>query len=986
MFWPLLVVATAARLPAAEEAADHRILTAAELTGLTAACEDPLPAVGKTAAEILRTGIGPVRFRIRPEDVSGLPESLQRARPVDPAEPAVDDYRGWAGLLGLPDADQLNIHRHLRSPAASAAAEQVAGTLTSAEPAVVENAVITLRAMKASGYCGRLAGLLQRDDPALVVLVLETLVDLQCPGAAALAAKLLDRADAGVAGAAAEFLGRTGAKTFRGSLVAMLESRDPRLLASAMQGLAALDDVECVRAALLVLGAPDFLVPDEDGETGEPLDCRHDHLAAVRILGKHGDSASGPAIAALLHDPRSGVREAALMALGAVGDQSRAGAIAAMLGEDQPVSVRREAVRALGGLKAVEYSGRIAGLLDTGDLSLDAVRALGNMQDASHAAALRKVMSGARSPLLRAGAAEALLAIGALSALEAGSVISRLLNEATGASANLILEARVRVRDTSGAESILRHLGRDGFRRYDVPLPAVEALRNLGFDDHCQEIADFLNSGDPVVRSGALTAIRFFNARAFSDRVGDLLDRAQPEPVRIDALTALATLRSEDAERRLASLLVPGESIGVQMAALELVRQRRLTFQSAAVAGLLQPEVSGRVRTTALKVLVEIGGRVAVPAVVKLLHENHDPVLRREAAEALSGLKAAEAGPELAVLLTDPDPKLRLAGLRSIGVIGAIAQADSVATLLTGNPESVRREAVRTVGRLKSMRHAPALSALLKEPDMRALTVTTLGRMGATGESVHLYRLMTDWKKGFQPAVLAALMDCGGEHPEEGIAFLVEAVHQWPEHRPELLAAAWFLYARNTRVGAALPWLGNRRDDERPSLPRTPTDATGAVEALHAVFRVSAGAGCLQTQRDAGSVAAEIISATQWGPEDAGWLEGFAQELQTAGLPSRASAVQRAAATVRSAEFRNRLWRWLAAVVIAQPVGWMLVWLIYPWSRIARWMVRNRWFRRIAGFGWVGPLFNAVPALRSRLTGPLGEDRLPPGEDGIFDE
>ena len=977
-------------LPSASLAADaertHRLLTAGEIAGITSAWADPLPAVGKAAEELLREGSGLVSFDVREADGFLLPESLLPPRRRDPSELTKDDYPGWAGLLGDPGVNQWEIHRHLRTPAARAVAPQVAAMLKSRNADAVENAVTSLREMGAAEFSGQLAELLDNQEAAIVIHVLESLAELGCPGTAAHAAKLLGKEDVDIAGGAAEFLGRLGAKEFRGDIAALLRSGDPRLVASAMRSLAALHDPECVSAALQVLAAPDFYVPDEDDEVADPWDYSHDRRTAARILGEHGDASLGTRIEKLLTDGRSGVREAALMALAATNACAQAGSITVMLAGDQPLAVRREAVRALAKLEATEHAGRIARLLDDRDLCFDAVQALGKLRAVKHAAAIRAVMDGEGPPVLRACAAEVLLNMGALPSGNAESIVASLLIKTKGAAANWILDSLVRMNAQQSVEAILRHLGGEGLRRYDVPLPAVEALRQLGFADRCQEISSFLTSGDVKIRSGALTALRFFKAAGFSERAAEMLGRNQPEQVRLDALAAITVLQGRDAANTVAALLLPDESPGVLLAALKVVTEWGMTEQSLAAAALLVPAVSGSVKEKVLEVLVAIGGTAAVPQVGKLLTESDDPVLRRQAAEAIAGLRARAAAPAVAGLLVERDPNLRMTGLRSLAAIGALEQADAVAALLHDEQLSIRREAVRTLSNLKATRHAPALSALLNDAAMRPLVISALGRMGAVSECPLLFRLLVDRNEGPEWRVLPALLECGGEQPVEGGAFLVEAANAWPERRTEFLFACHFLFSRNDRIRAAIPWLGNRADDERPQLPDGRLEAKRTVEALQVVFDAAAEAGCAQTLYDSGNVAAEIIASAPWSPADAGWLESFGQKLEKSGLPSKAAAVLRAAANARAKDPLRRAMQWLAAAAILQPVCWILVWLIYPRSRTAQWMVWHRWFRRIAGFGLVGPLITAMPALRDRLWSPFREDLVPPGRLSSFDE
>jgi HEAT repeat protein len=135
------------------------------------------------------------------------------------------------------------------------------------------------------------------------------------------------------------------------------------------------------------------------------------------------------------------------------------------------------------------------------------------------------------------------------------------------------------------------------------------------------------------------------------------------------------------------------------------------------------------VQKNAVRALVEIGDRRAIPALVTALQKD-DALLEDEALAALTRL-GRDAIPELERGLTHPHRKVRAACARVLGRVGARPSASLVAPLLEAREPSVREAAAAALGEMDDLEHAGPLVAHLDEPswEVRAACAEALGRL-----------------------------------------------------------------------------------------------------------------------------------------------------------------------------------------------------------------------------------------------------------------
>ncbi|MBT3378946.1 MAG: HEAT repeat domain-containing protein [Lentisphaerae bacterium] len=140
--------------------------------------------------------------------------------------------------------------------------------------------------------------------------------------------------------------------------------------------------------------------------------------AAVRALGGTGGDGAAPVLICLVEaDPSADVRCAAALALGQTGGPHAVKVLVRVASGDT-VTVRREAVRALGTLKATEAVDALLELLDLPDLQEYAAWALGEIGDVRAAAGLLRTAETAPRVGTRSGAVDSLGRLGATSVID----------------------------------------------------------------------------------------------------------------------------------------------------------------------------------------------------------------------------------------------------------------------------------------------------------------------------------------------------------------------------------------------------------------------------------------------------------------------------------------------------------------------------------------------------------------------------------------
>lgn len=118
----------------------------------------------------------------------------------------------------------------------------------------------------------------------------------------------------------------------------------------------------------------------------------------------------------------------------------------------------------------------------------------------------------------------------------------------------------------------------------------------------------------------------------------------------------------------------------------------------------------GFVRSTAAKLLGDVGNPAAAGALVGPLLEDTDPVVRQRAAESLAELGGTTAVEGLARALADPMKEVRLAAVKGLRELDPAYAAAALARIVLEDPEwEIRVQAANALGLTGDAEMAPVL-------------------------------------------------------------------------------------------------------------------------------------------------------------------------------------------------------------------------------------------------------------------------------------
>jgi twitching motility protein PilT len=229
------------------------------------------------------------------------------------------------------------------------------------------------------------------------------------------------------------------------------------------------------------------------------------------------------------------------------------------------------------------------------------------------------------------------------------------------------------------------------FKKIDIRTRAAEVLTSLaiaGKVELSKTILWLLRSKDVNVRRMAVD---------ISKKVGDPTGELAPKLLRhlrdedwwvrervMDALVAMA---GRQLTRHLVAYLQDPSDIVRRYAADALLRLKDPASLGALVRAA-QGDADWWVRERAIEAIGGIGMREAVPYLIDLLVR--EPELRRACIEALQAMRAGEAAPHVAALLSESDEEMQLAILACLSELDEPAQAAAVMPLAHASDHRVR--------------------------------------------------------------------------------------------------------------------------------------------------------------------------------------------------------------------------------------------------------------------------------------------------------
>jgi len=214
---------------------------------------------------------------------------------------------------------------------------------------------------------------------------------------------------------------------------------------------------------------------------------------------------------------------------------------------------------------------------------------------------------------------------------------------------------------------------------------AALSLSNLKDPESGPLLAPHTTHPDPFVRQAALRGLRELRyAGALEPALAAL--SASEDPVRLEAVSVLGWLKSEQALGPLTALAVNDANAAVRRAAI----------------GALS-----------------IGAAATEETIVALLGSLRDAAwqIREEAAATLGKLRVSDARDALIAALEDDYWQVRLQAVRALGKLRDTAASTAVATLLTHAISNLRKEAALSLGELGDVASLPALHAASADAD-----------------------------------------------------------------------------------------------------------------------------------------------------------------------------------------------------------------------------------------------------------------------------
>ncbi|HEX2747610.1 MAG TPA: HEAT repeat domain-containing protein [Verrucomicrobiales bacterium] len=866
-------------------------------------------------------------------------------------------------------------------------------------------------------YIPQLAALLSRDDKWIALEAVEALGKLKAASCGPQIASLLRSSDSRLVCAAAEALGEMGAVDYADQLAGLISHNGHAVRTAAMWALSKIGDRRCVDIAMEILfGASASTFVSDD----------YAQLCAFQVLEKSGDRNLIPRIVPFLEHESDFLRHSAVKALGVLKAHDQSVRIATMM--DAFPEGDAVAIRALYRLGAKEYTPRIAAKLKntvnsdaSESTAVEAIKALARFEATEYLPDIEAFEKKEKPGRAKAVAAGVLMHMKKESPGSVSSY-SRELTDLDWASCKAFLD----LAETGFPECVEPMMGFIG-RWYEYSAVA-NTLRQLGWQEMAarrEEIASLLRSKNDLVSMGAVLLLREMHADNCTPEIARLLAEERSADLIIQALVTLVQFKATNEVESILGLAKSNQNTYLRVAALGALAHLEGRRLIPALGPLLASSEPYEVRWAALACLYSFDAPELEKAAVAILHdETAEPALKLYALEKLSKrnpLKARqnvtirlgmhepnsfllqalnviaagdmrEAGPMVAELLKHPDSEIREQALETLVRLGATEEAEAIADLLEQQPDDSRYPdphagTLPALGALKAIKYVPKVLALIDSgtPEEIRTGISVLADMRAVEKMPLLFPYLPDAEKALSLTAAEALMKCGNI-PEEALAFLCEATVTRPELKGTFLFAAHFLYEQNENLRPALVWLGGRAGDEHPEFPESRGTAKTAVTALQRVWRLAEKSKQLNARRQAMLIAIDLIQAAVWSPADAGWLDAVAGEFSDPDLEAKAGRIKAMAQQIRE---RDPVYLALQAAPYA-PVAWAALWAlllaVYPFFMPARWVLWNRWTRRIAGLGIVGPLVVRVPFLRNRIWRPFRDSLVPPVEIQTFDE
>lgn len=462
-----------------------------------------------------------------------------------------------------------------------------------------------------------------------------------------------------------------------------LKSSDINTKVQAAQALGQLRDLRAVKALTAVLNERDM--------TGKS------HDAAIIALGKIGDPKSFEVIALRLNQGGSSFRKkSAVEALGLLGDLRAIDLLSNLATSD--ISLRDEAINAIcsiGTSEAVRVLNVLAGPPDNND-----------RKNGTNFTNREEKTVEQRSQRMR-----------------------EMMQQRGSGSTNR--PSSLRDRNISSSKSSSRTSGGNVF----VQRAAKEALDSLGPNHGLDPLLDLLSHNDKQVRIGA------------ADALGQIAD-----PIAEKAL--------QDAAQ--------GSDIDTRNAA----RDAKERSSSDVSERSIQNNIDSSVKVSAAEALGKIGDPKAVIPLVRAMNDENEQVVNAAAA-AIRDMKSTSAMRPFQMALYDNDRDVVLDAIGKMSLIGNDKCVQLLGQALAHRDIFIRKEVVAALGRMQNPKAASALLRGLNDAMIRSNVIAALGNTGSKEAVMPLVGALKDISSSIVESAVIGLGKLGDERAVEPLIVLL---------------------------------------------------------------------------------------------------------------------------------------------------------------------------------------------------------------------
>ena len=461
------------------------------------------------------------------------------------------------------------------------------------------------------------------------------------------------------------------------------------------------EDLETRQAAVVALGR----IGDRKATLAlvAALDDPELALPVAGALARLGDADAYDALMGLLGHADSAVRQAAIAALNSIGHPDMPARIDGLLADPNAV-IRESAVRIAGYFGYAACADRvIASARDTSEAVRRAtVEHLPLFEHPGALPALRHALEF-DTPAVRAAAAAAFARV---DAGDAAAPILKALQDAEPWVRYYALRAAGRLRHAQIAPAVRQLLDHDPAPQ--VRLAAIDVLGRLDMPDAVEILQPLTMAAEGDVARAAIRALGYTSDVRAAAALSDLLRSADPSR-RLEAVMAIGARAGREAAPSLQWAAAADADAAVANAAISTLGQlgaREGADAAAATAALIALTAEPTRRETSISTLAALPKRRIGDIARGLAHPSAD--VRRATIETLSRMRNVEASRLIESALDDGSPVVRSAAVAELRRLGSRNAAKKLMALARTDPDAeVRHAAVMAV----SQRPADAVAA-----------------------------------------------------------------------------------------------------------------------------------------------------------------------------------------------------------------------------------------------------------------------------------